>query len=153
MPKETYIIQPDKKVAPMFLSLVVAITYIIMSITLIYAIMTREWFWLLCPVLLALFDFVLSKVFAWYTQEEVIIREKEVEVRVHTNVNVLGTDFTSYKLVFGEITAFNVQAGKITFKGNISRKEPKMKPKSIKKFVLYDVTETVENRLKELFHA
>lgn len=153
MPMNNMIIQPKKKVAPAFLSYVVALTYVLMAGFLLKAVIYKQWSWLFIPLLLIILDIILSKCFAWYTQTIFTFDKDNLEIKVFTNVDVLGTNYTSYKLVFDEITSLNFQANKVTFKGKISRKEPKMKPRDIKKLVVEDVTEEIQERLKENIHV
>lgn len=153
MPVENMVIRPKKKVAPAILSYVVALTYVLIAGFLLKAVIYKQWSWLSIPILLIIFDFILSKCFAWYTQTIFTFDKDSLEIKVFTKVDVLGTNYTSYKLVFDEITSLNFKADKVTFKGKISRKEPKMKPKDIKKLVVEDVTEEIQTKLKEIIHV
>lgn len=147
------VIRPKKKVAPTFLSYVVALTYLVMAGFTLKAVIYKQWFWLLVPALLIVVDLILSKCFAWYTQTTFIFGKNDLEIKIFTNIDVLGTNYTSYKLVFDEITSLKFKKDKVILKGKISRKEPKMKPKDIKKLVIEDVPEEIQAKLKEFING
>lgn len=141
--------KPTKKIAPMFLSFLVFGTYCLGIVLFILAIVKKNPLFLQGILFIVILDLCLNYGLAWYTFEDVQLLGDEIKCIVHTNVDVLGTDYTSYKAKFAEISHLNISGNKVTLEGKIMCKEPKFKPKEVNKFVILDVTEDFIKELKE----
>lgn len=141
--------KPSKKIAPLFLSFFVFGTYCLGVVLLILTIVKKNPLFLLGILFIVLLDICLNYGLAWYTFEEVQLVNDEIKCIVHTNVDVLGTDYTSYKAKFTEISHLKFSGNKVTLEGKITCKEPKFKPKEVNKFVILDVTDEFKKALKE----
>lgn len=147
-------IKPKRKVAPTLLSYIIAFTYIWIIVCIIDFIISKDIIHLIEIGVIIIVDLICNFAFAWYTYAELYLNNNDTLIyKVHTNVNVMGTNYTEYKVKLDEISSFKIKGNKVIVYGKISRKEPKMKPKYDKKMVILDVNDDIKEWIKETIDA
>lgn len=145
-----YKLKSNKKQAPSILSYFVAFSYIAMAILVILCLLNKNnSIFFFIGIGLVLIDFLLSHLLSWYTYAEIKFYDKEFIYDVHTNINVMGIDYTRYKVKYDEISNLKFQGNKVIVEGKIGRKEPKLNYKEDKKVTILDITDDVRSLLNE----
>ena len=142
-------LQSDKKQAPAILAYFVAFSYIAMAVLVILCLIKKNNIFFFIGIGLVFIDFLLNHLLAWYTYADIKFYDKELIYDVHTKINVMGINYTRYKIKYDEISDLIFNNNKVIVKGKIYRKEPKRNYKEDSKVSILDITDEVRSLLNE----